>query len=188
VILRFVRARAARVLLPTALAAGASSLAFGGCGTNVNLGGTADAGTFDAAPSPEELAELCEPCASALACPVSADCVQIAGTNTFCATTCPRGTECDVDDLCQLVVRAPDGDTVRACIPKAGACAVAKPPTPTTDSAPVVQCGKLDGPTVPAACKSCDKDDKDCQKNGCYGGWWCNTTTNRCQKPPASCP
>jgi hypothetical protein len=184
--LRFVRARAARVLLPTALAAGTSCLVFGGCGTDVNLGGTADAGALDAAPGPEELADLCEPCATALACPVAASCVQIAGTHSFCATACPRGTECDVDDVCQLLVRTPDGERVRACVPKAGACAPAK--APASDSAPVVQCGTLNGPTITSACKSCDKDDKDCQKNGCYGGWWCNTTTNRCRKPPVSCP
>lgn len=184
--IRFVPARAARVLVAIALAAGVSCLAFGGCSTDVNLGGTTDAGMLDAVPGPEELAAFCEPCASALACPTSTDCVRIGGINTFCASVCPLGTECDADDLCQLVARPPDLAMVHACVPKAGTCAPSKPPA--SDGAALAQCGALDGPTVIAACKSCDKDDKDCQLNGCYGGWWCNTTTNRCQKPPASCP
>lgn len=174
------------MLVATTLAVGASCLAFGGCSTDVNLGGTADAGTLDVVPRPEELADLCEPCASALACPAATSCVQIAGINTFCASLCPLGTECDADALCQFVVRPPNGEMVHACVPKAGACAPARPPV--NDGAPLTQCGTLDGPTVVASCKSCDKDDKDCQRNGCYGGWWCNTTTSRCQKPPSSCP
>jgi hypothetical protein len=27
-----------------------------------------------------------------------------------------------------------------------------------------------------------------CAANGCYGGWWCDTTTNRCHSPPSGCP
>ena len=181
-----VRARAARLLVPTALAAGASFVAFGGCSTDVNLGGTADAGALDGTPAPEEIAGFCEPCASELACPSTTNCVQIAGVHTFCARLCPLGTECDAYHACQLAVRPSEGKMVHVCVPKTGACAPAKPPQ--RDGAPVVRCGGLDGPTVAAACTSCDKDDKDCQRNGCYGGWWCNTTTNRCQKPPASCP
>jgi hypothetical protein len=26
-----------------------------------------------------------------------------------------------------------------------------------------------------------------CTANGCYGGWWCNTDTNKCQAPPTDC-
>ena len=151
----------------------------------MNLGGTSDGGLFDAKVAPAELADLCEPCASAEACPGSATCVQIAGNHTFCGTACPSGSECDANELCRLA-RGLDGVMVRACLPTAGACATATPPT--SESAPLDKCGTLDGPTVFAACTSCDKDDADCQKNGCYGGWWCNTTTNRCQKPPVSCP
>jgi hypothetical protein len=29
---------------------------------------------------------------------------------------------------------------------------------------------------------------KTCAANGCYGGWWCNTATNRCQSPQSNCP
>jgi hypothetical protein len=27
----------------------------------------------------------------------------------------------------------------------------------------------------------------DCQANGCYGGWYCNTGTCKCQSPPSTC-
>jgi hypothetical protein len=26
-----------------------------------------------------------------------------------------------------------------------------------------------------------------CQTNGCYGGWWCNLGTSKCQAPPSNC-
>lgn len=180
---------AARLLALGALGAlglAMSSSAVTACSTDVNLGGTPDAGASDLVPSSEEFGDLCEPCLSSLTCPVDAVCVQIAGNNKFCATSCPRGTECDIDDVCHLASLGVGGDTVRACVPKTGACATAKPPE--SDSSPIEHCGNLDGPSITAACKSCDRDDKDCQRNGCYGGWWCNDTTNRCQKPPASCP
>jgi hypothetical protein len=163
-----------------------ASMACSACGTDVNLGGTTDAGAADVTPSAEELGDLCEPCSSAQTCPVGATCVQIAGSNTFCATECPRATECDSDDTCALVSMGNGGDVVRACVPKSGSCPPAKPPA--SESAPLEHCGNLEGPTIVAACTSCDKDDTDCQQNGCYGGWWCNTTTKRCQKPPVSCP
>lgn len=47
-------------------------------------------------------------------------------------------------------------------------------------------CGTLVAPSVPASCHSCTS--QTCQPNGCYGGWWCNTSTNRCQSPPTTCP
>jgi hypothetical protein len=49
-------------------------------------------------------------------------------------------------------------------------------------------CGTLIGPDVAAGCTSCKRGGSNCQTNGCYGGWWCDSSTNRCQKPPTSCP
>jgi hypothetical protein len=179
-------AGAARALVLGAAAGLGACAAFTGCSTDVNLGGTSDAGVTDVPLSPAEFGDLCEPCSSAQTCPVGATCVQIAGSNTFCATACPRATECDSDDTCALVSTGV-GDEVRACVPKSGSCAPAKPPE-TETSTPLEHCGNLEGPNIKAACTSCDKDDTFCQLNGCYGGWWCNTMTKRCQKPPVSCP
>jgi hypothetical protein len=158
---------------------------FAACGTTVDLGGTADGGAADAGGI--DILDLCEPCADAPSCPLGTTCAQIAGTHLFCATLCPRGTECDVDDTCELVATSVPGETMRTCVPKGRQCD--PPPPPTSDGSQIVDhCGALDGPTVAAACRSCDKFDRDCQKNGCYGGWWCNTKTSKCQRPPASCP
>jgi hypothetical protein len=43
-------------------------------------------------------------------------------------------------------------------------------------------CGSLAGPTVTAGCHC--SSSKSCAANGCYGGWWCNTATNKCQAAP----
>ncbi len=49
------------------------------------------------------------------------------------------------------------------------------------------KCGNLDLPDTPSCCHSCDQSSPKCQKNGCYGGWYCNPDTCKCQSPPASC-
>jgi hypothetical protein len=158
------------------------------CGTDVSLGGGADA-----APSVDsvdgtivEIVDTCEPCSSSQPCVKGASCVQIAGNLTFCATSCPAGNECETDEICQLKTMRTGGPQTLACAPRDGSCAPAQPPQ--SESGVVDHCGALEGPTTAGACKSCDHDDKDCQKNGCYGGWWCNTASVKCQRPPASCP
>ena len=165
-----------------------------GCGQIVDLGGSSpggadaasDTSAADTAPPPM-VVDLCEPCSSPTGCPASTTCAQISGPHLFCATPCPIGTECDPDDTCQLVTSSVPGQPVRACVPKSGQCAL--PPPPTSDGAVVIDhCGVLDGPSVSAMCRSCEQTDRDCQKNACYGGWWCNTKTERCQKPPTFCP
>jgi hypothetical protein len=45
-------------------------------------------------------------------------------------------------------------------------------------------CGALAGPSLGACCHSCTVGVGDCQGNGCYGGWFCNTQSCRCQAPP----
>lgn len=49
-------------------------------------------------------------------------------------------------------------------------------------------CGNLVGPDVSAKCKACEPGHDDCQPNGCFGGYWCNTKTVDCAKPPTTCP
>ncbi|GAC1540193.1 MAG: hypothetical protein NVS3B10_04880 [Polyangiales bacterium] len=156
------------------------------CSTDVDLGGSADGG-LRPDPTLEGLGDICEPCTTAATCPANAVCVQIAGNLTFCATACPKGTEGRTDETCQLLTSAPRSAALQACAPKGGVCAPAPPP-PAGDGGVLEHCGTLEGPTMAAACRSCDKDDKDCQPNGCYAGWWCNTASNRCRKPPATCP
>ena len=171
---------------PLTIAVAGVATCIASCGADVNLGGTTDASAPDAGRNADEVSDLCEPCDTGQQCPVGATCAALSGSHRFCATPCPRGSECDTDDICKLVASSVAGESVRACAPAAGTCAT--PPPPVADGAVVEHCGALEGPTIIATCKSCDKDDSDCQRNGCYGGWWCNTTNGRCQKPPANCP
>lgn len=43
-------------------------------------------------------------------------------------------------------------------------------------------------PSVTASCDSCSSSSSTCQPNGCYGGWWCDTSTSKCEAAPTSCP
>jgi hypothetical protein len=70
------------------------------------------------------------------------------------------------------------------CLPRTDVCAA--PPTDDGGTNPADTCGDLVGPSKKAACSSCGTMTT-CQANGCYGGWWCNTTTKRCQSPPTNC-
>jgi len=47
---------------------------------------------------------------------------------------------------------------------------------PGTDAGPV--CTGFAAPTTAASCNGCG--DHTCQANGCYGGYWCDTTTSEC--------
>ncbi|MDB5219998.1 MAG: hypothetical protein JWO86_7925 [Myxococcaceae bacterium] len=185
------RSAGARVLLlVSASIAGSAAVlsvfAAAACGTDVNLGGGDDAAPAVADVTFEEVVDVCEPCSSSQTCTTAASCVQIAGNLRFCATSCPVGNECEPDEICQSMATGAGDPPALACAPLAGACTPAAPPK--SDSATLEHCGNLEGPTVVASCKSCDHDDNDCQKNGCYGGWWCNTTSAKCQRPPATCP
>jgi hypothetical protein len=106
------------------------------------------------------------------------------------------------------VVSSVAGAQVSVCLPTTGACApsggggtdagtttTTPPPSdagtttmppPPSDAGASMMCGSLVGPDVPASCK-CGSTTSKCTANGCYGGWWCNTSTNRCQSPPSGC-
>jgi hypothetical protein len=43
-------------------------------------------------------------------------------------------------------------------------------------------------PYTTAECDCTASDQSECQPNGCYNGYWCDTTTDRCKAyPPSSC-
>jgi hypothetical protein len=56
------------------------------------------------------------------------------------------------------------------------------------DGGPAEQCGSLVAPDVPSDCRACDPEAGDCQPNGCYGGYWCDSAKVDCSEPPKSCP
>jgi hypothetical protein len=153
-----------------------------GCGTDVSLGGTPDGGAPDAATV--DLSLDCQPCLEQGDCASTATCAVFSG-DSFCATACPDGTGCEADETCDAVTTV-GGTAVRACVPNAGTC---EPETgPDADGSALDHCGVVNGPPIASACHSCGRFTSDCQPNGCYGGWWCNTATRKCQKPPATCP
>jgi hypothetical protein len=55
----------------------------------------------------------------------------------------------------------------------------------SSGSGSATTCGSLVAPTITASCNSCGS--QTCQANGCYGGWWCDTSTKRCQAAPTQC-
>jgi hypothetical protein len=57
-----------------------------------------------------------------------------------------------------------------------------------SDTLTTTVCGDLVAPTVDAGCRACGTGDDDCQPNGCYGGYWCDTSETDCKTPPKTCP
>ena len=41
-------------------------------------------------------------------------------------------------------------------------------------------------PSVASGCHACSGG-QSCQQNGCYGGYWCETSTMKCHPPPSGC-
>jgi hypothetical protein len=113
-------------------------------------------------------------------------CVQLGG-DSYCAPACPSGNECSTDRSC-MPASTVEGVQASACIPRTARCGdgAGTGSSPAPAPAPNGRCGTLSGPDVTAACNSCGTHP--CQANGCYGGWWCNTASSRCQAPPTTCP
>ncbi len=166
------------------------ALAFGlsfaiGCGSVLAACATSAGDTAAPAASDEAGANAgCALCVTDNDC-AGGLCVQLAG-DSYCAATCPNGTECASDHACTPASTI-EGVQANVCVPRTAICgdgagtgtAPAAPPPPTG------MCGTLAGPDLAAACKSCGS--RPCQANGCYGGWWCNTATSRCQPAPSEC-
>ena len=113
-------------------------------------------------------------------------CVQLGG-DSYCAAACPMGNECSADRTC-MPASTIEGQQASVCIPRTAKCGdgAGTGPVPAKPPARSSMCGTLAGPDLASTCKSCGTHP--CQANGCYGDWWCNTTTSRCQAPPAGCP
>jgi hypothetical protein len=160
-----------RALLALSCAGALALAAWSGCGS-------ADGGT--STPGADAASPACPPCVTDQDCN-GAVCAQVGG-DSYCAPACPNGDECSAERACTPVSTV-TGAQASVCLPRGDVCGV----SPPADDAGVTSdtCGALVGPTKKAACQSCGAHP--CQANGCYGGWWCNTGTNRCQAPPTSC-
>jgi hypothetical protein len=112
-------------------------------------------------------------------------CAQIGG-DSYCTALCPNGNECTAATSCIQVVSVA-GTQESACVP-ANDCGGMSQGNEDAGAPPTNTCGSLNGPDVASGC-TCSSG-KTCSANGCYGGWWCNTQSNKCQAPPdpSSCP
>jgi cardiolipin synthase len=68
-------------------------------------------------------------------------------------------------------------------------CSAASSDSDSAESASkkAVDCTAYVAPATQSTCKSTCTDSS-CQQNGCYGGYWCDTTTEKCvAAPPSTC-
>lgn len=164
-------------------------LAFGACGdshsgapatsgVSDSSGGADTSGLSDSARETE--ASECPPCVSDADC-AGATCVQVGG-DSYCAPACSTTGACDAGRSCAVVTTVA-AEQASVCLPPTGACAA---PADENVNPTGETCGTLVGPDVAAGCRSCGSGGN-CQTNGCYGGWWCDTAGNRCHSPPSAC-
>jgi hypothetical protein len=162
--------RNTEMLVRGSVATAILALVFMGCAGM--HGAQPDGGVDDGAATAD-----CPPCVSDTDCNGGV-CAQIGG-DSYCTPTCPNGTECSADRACVSAMTS-SGQSASVCALKTGGmCAV------SSDDAGSSPCGMLVPPNLASTCTSCSG--KQCQTNGCYGGWWCNTATNKCQAPPLDC-
>ena len=136
-----------------------------------------------APPASADASVDCPPCTTDDDCHGGV-CAQIGG-DSFCTPTCPNGDECSTDRVCTAVSTI-EGQQANGCVTRIDSCGDGTPPPAVvTPPSPNAVCGTLVGPDVAAQCHSCGA--QPCQANGCFGGWWCNTASNKCQTPPATC-
>jgi hypothetical protein len=131
-------------------------------------------------------------------CSANQACAQFQG-DTFCALDCPNGDECGSSSTCSIVTSYA-GDQISVCVPNDDACGSGGSSGSTSssggtssgacDAGAPASCAGYASPTTTSTCTSCttSTSTKTCQPNGCYGGWWCDTATNKCEaSPPSSC-
>jgi len=126
----------------------------------------------------------CPPCVIDSDCAGGGICSQLGG-DSYCAMPCPNGDECGSNQQCTSVVTV-TGDQASVCVdPNSTQCG----PNPPVDNDAGNACPGFADPSTTASCASCTPQTKpDCQANGCYGGWYCNLQTTKCQAPPSCGP
>ncbi len=136
-------------------------------------------------------------------------CSQFAG-DTYCATPCSADSSCSPSESCTTLA-ASNGREVSVCVPRGATCGSGSTSSSSGSGGTASSgssggstgagssgggstgssgggggtCGGLAPPTTAAGCSSCSGSSSSCQANGCYGGWYCNTTTNKCQAAPS---
>ncbi len=158
-----------------------------------------DAGADGTASGPDTFPG-CQLCVVDGDCPTGGRCAQFGG-DIYCAPPCGSGGACAADRVCQTTTSV-SGEQLDVCVPRNDVCAdppgsdsgappatdsgASPPPLDATAPPPTSTCGTLVSPSIAAACR-CDPTLHACQANGCYGGWWCDTSSARCQAAPTTC-
>ncbi len=140
-------------------------------GTACNDGGS---GTCAACRTAEETSGGC--CETQLATCTTTACKAFVD----CAIACKRDPACISGCVTPDPAAAKLGTPGLLCLtafgsPSPGACA-------DVCDGPAV-CGDFDGPTTASTCVACKPTDSTCRKNGCFNGYYCNRTTNKCAGP-----
>jgi hypothetical protein len=149
-------------------------------------------------PSSGPGSSACPECVTGSDCAGGGICAQFQG-DIFCAPPCGGENTCPSGRTC-MIETTYNGNQASVCVPDDNACG--QPPSSTTagsdggkttpppgcDAGSATMCGTAVAPTVTAGCTSCSSSSTMCQPNGCYGGWWCDTSTDRCEEAPTSCP
>lgn len=117
-------------------------------------------------------------------------CAQLGG-DSYCAATCSSNSQCANNEQC-ISVTTISGDQANGCVDETNTTCGSNPTqNPGADGGtppPSNDCPGFASPTQTANCSSCKQGSNGCQPNGCYGGWWCNTNTNKCQSAaPTNC-
>lgn len=148
----------------------------------------------------------CQACVTSADCGSCGACVQY-GADDHCGNFCTTSADCASNELCAPLV-AFDGTQVMVCAPTNGSCGGSTgcgtcpsgttcdtttgtcQPIPDGGTNPAPDggsCGTYVPPTSSSCCSSCTPGSSNCQANGCYGGWWCDSSTCKCHSPPTSC-
>jgi hypothetical protein len=151
------------------LACGAEQLAVDGGPADAGVDGAIDAGSS------------CTPCVIDTDCNGGVCAPLGAGGTGYCATPCPNGNECAPSETC-TGGRSISGDLVTICVQTASAVCGAVP------DAGLIECPGFADPFTTAGCTACTLQSRpDCQKNGCYNGFYCNELYLACQAQPLRC-
>jgi len=133
----------------------------------------------------------CAPCVAEDECPTSQRCAQIMGSS-YCAWDCSVGPGCEDGSAC-IAAADTAGQQIQVCVPLVEMiCGGGTIDGPDASSVDVVSpkpdaaitCPGYDFPGTPSCC-TCKGSN--CDPNGCFGGWLCNTKTCKCNTLPVQC-
>src|SRR5512143_1189354 len=152
-------------------------LAFAACGPDQAV---SDGGLDGAPETGADAAASCRPCVIDTDCNGGV-CAPL-GAGAYCATARPTGKECAVGETCSGA-RNVLGDLVQICVRTASSVCG------TVPDAGLIECPGFADPFTVASCNGCTPQSRpDCQKNGCYNGFYCNVALLACQAEPFRCP